>query len=261
VIPATAITNWAGRVPWPERDQIEQDLLLSRLIVEIASDPLLGEELVFRGGTAFHKVHLATPRRYSEDLDYVRTTHGPIGPVLDALRSLGEHLDLKVSMKVGEHPKVFLKGEFTSGAPLKVKIEMNTYETSPAQDLIRLGHQVDSPWWTGQAEVLTFTAPEMVATKLRALHQRRKGRDLFDLWLALTELDLDPADIHAAFGPYRPDSYTTATATATLNQHLGHPQFRNDLNALVATWPAGYDIDAAGALVLARVIETLPAPS
>lgn len=100
-----------------------------------------------------------------------------------------------------------------SGAQLKIKVEMNAYETSPAQPLHHLVHQVDSPWWSGQAEVQTFTGPKLVATKVRALHQRRKGRDLFDLWLALTGLDLDPAEIHAAIEPYRPDGYTMATAT------------------------------------------------
>jgi predicted nucleotidyltransferase component of viral defense system len=71
MIPASLITHWAGRVPWATRDQVEQDLMLSRLIIEIARNDLLGDELVFRGGTCLHKVHLPTPRRYSEDLDYV----------------------------------------------------------------------------------------------------------------------------------------------------------------------------------------------
>ena len=32
----------------------------------------------------------------------------------------------------------------------------------------------------------TFKIDELMGTKLRALYQRTKGRDLFDLWLALT---------------------------------------------------------------------------
>ena len=38
MIPAAAITEWSRQVPWPSVDQVEQDLLLSRLIVEIAND-------------------------------------------------------------------------------------------------------------------------------------------------------------------------------------------------------------------------------
>lgn len=84
------IAHWRTRVPWVDPDQVEQDLVLSRLIVEIANHPLLGDELVFRGGTCLHKLHLPTPRRYSEDLDYVRVTSSGIGPVLDALREVGD---------------------------------------------------------------------------------------------------------------------------------------------------------------------------
>jgi predicted nucleotidyltransferase component of viral defense system len=55
---------------------------LSRLTVEIAKDSLLGDELVIRGGTCLHKLHLAQPLRYSEDLDYVRRTRSGIGRYL-----------------------------------------------------------------------------------------------------------------------------------------------------------------------------------
>jgi hypothetical protein len=42
----------------------------------------------------------------------------------------------------------------------------------------------------------------LLATKLRALYQRRKGRDLFDLWLGLTEAKADPVRIVAIFKQY-----------------------------------------------------------
>lgn len=81
------IAHWQQRVPWPTLEQVEQDLVLSRLIVEIANHPLLGNELVFRGGTCLHKLWLDRPWRYSEDLDYVRRSAGGIGTVLDAMLS------------------------------------------------------------------------------------------------------------------------------------------------------------------------------
>lgn len=109
------------------REQIEQDLVLARLIAEIAAHPLLGDELVFRGGTCLHKLHMETPRRYSEDLDYVRVTSTGIGPVLDALRDIGGLLHLEARTKVTQHPKVQLRGEFDSGAPMRIKVEINTY--------------------------------------------------------------------------------------------------------------------------------------
>lgn len=214
-------------------------MVLSRLIVEIANHPLLGHELTFRGGTCLHKLHLPTPLRYSEDLDYVQVTSSGIGPVLDALREVGCQLHFEARTQVTRHPKVQFRSESTSGAPLRIKVEINTHETSPSRPLIRIPHTIDSTWWSGRADVQAFASPELVATKLRALHQRRKGRDLFDLWLALTEMSLDPAEIVACFAPYRPDGYSRAAAETTLAGHLSHSGFRGDLAALT-NFPGNY---------------------
>jgi predicted nucleotidyltransferase component of viral defense system len=131
VIPARHIRAWSRVAPWLTEEQIEQDLVLSRLIVEIANHPVLGEELVFRGGTCLHKVVLPEPLRYSEDLDYVRATHGPIGPLLDAIREIADRLGMDVNTDVGSYPKARLRAPFETGSGLmRVKIEINTYETS-----------------------------------------------------------------------------------------------------------------------------------
>lgn len=89
MIPQAAITAWAARAPWPTPSGIEQDLILSRLMIEIASDDLLGPELAMRGGTCLHKLHLPAPLRYSEDLDYVRRTRSGFGQYADRLRMIG----------------------------------------------------------------------------------------------------------------------------------------------------------------------------
>ena len=86
MIPAQNIVAWSNLVPWTDARQVEQDLIISRAVVEIFSDPILREALRFRGGTALNKLHFPAPLRYSEDIDLVRTSHGPIGPVLDQLR-------------------------------------------------------------------------------------------------------------------------------------------------------------------------------
>jgi predicted nucleotidyltransferase component of viral defense system len=231
-------------------------LVLSRLIVEIANHPLLGEELVFRGGTCLHKVVLPEPLRYSEDLDYVRATHGPIGPLLDAIREIADGLGMDVNTDVGSYPKARLRAPFETGSGLmRVKIEINTYEISPARPHRRATYEVESGWWSGSAGVLTFQPEELVATKLRALFQRKKGRDLFDLWLALTVLGLDPAEIVACFGPYRPDGYTAERARQGLEEHIGDPGFRSDLLPLLREIPEDYDVDAAAQRVADALLD------
>jgi len=257
MIPATAVTAWGTQRPWPTPEQVEQDLLLSRAICAIAADPYLGEELVFRGGTALHKLHLEQPFRYSEDLDYVRRTGGGIAQLTQALTRLGEQLAFEVRTRVSEHPKVYWRTTADSGVPLRIKIEVNTHERSPALPLLRHEHRVESSWWTGSADVQTFQSAELIATKVRALYQRSKGRDLFDLWLALDHLQLDPADIMAAFEPYRPEGMTAARAHENLARKLDDRGFRTDLDPLVTAWPDGYEIDAAAALVGSMLLDQL----
>jgi len=255
VIPQAAITEWGRTVPWPTVEQIEQDLVLSRLIVEIANDDYLGDELVFRGGTCLHKLHAPAPLRYSEDLDYVRSTGGGIRELTRAVTRIGNRLGMEVQTRITEHPKMFLRAPYeTGGGQMRVKIEVNTFERSPASPPVRIPFRVESSWFSGSAEVLTFTLDEVVATKIRALFQRSKGRDLFDLWLALTQLGTAPSSIVEAFAPYRPDGYTGRRAELNLREKLTRPAFREDIRVLVTAWPEGYDIDAAAESVITDVL-------
>jgi predicted nucleotidyltransferase component of viral defense system len=257
MIPANAVTAWGTTHAWPTREQVEQDLLLSRAICAIASDDYLSQELVFRGGTALHKLHLDNPYRYSEDLDYVRSSASGIGPLTQSLTRLGTELGYTVSTRVSEHPKVYWRTTADSGVPLRIKIEVNTHERSPALPLTERPHRVDSSWWSGEANVRTFQPAELMATKIRALYQRSKGRDLFDLWLALERLHLEPSEILAAFGPYRPDGLTALKSRENLARKLVDPLFRTDLDPLVIYWPDDYDIHTAGALISDRLLDRL----
>ena len=258
MIPAAFITDWGNTVRWPTVEQIEQDLVLSRLIIEIANDDYLGNELVFRGGTCLHKLHLNPALRYSEDLDYVRRSDGGIGVLLDAVRAIADRLGMSVTTNIKSFPKIRLRAPFTSGnGTMSVKVEVNTYERSPARELIRVPYTVDSQWYRGSADVQTFAVAELVATKIRALFQRSKGRDLFDLWLALTDLAIPPADIVECFAPYRPDKYTAVLAEQNLRTKLTETSFRSDLEQLVGTRRFTYDIDAAAELIITQLLERI----
>jgi predicted nucleotidyltransferase component of viral defense system len=76
-------------------------------------------------------------------------------------------------------PKVYLRCTAESGTTRKLKVEVNTHERTPAASTVRLPYEVTSNWWSGQADVHTFSLAELVATKIRATYQRRKGRDLY----------------------------------------------------------------------------------
>ena len=85
-----AIQQWSEHAPWIDNAQIEQDLIICRALVAIFSDEFLASQLAFRGGTALHKLYLSPQPRYSEDIDLVQITPGPIKPIM---YRLGEVLD------------------------------------------------------------------------------------------------------------------------------------------------------------------------
>lgn len=248
------ITQWGVSHPWQNMNQIEQDLLLSMAMIEIANEELLGQELVLRGGTAFHKLFLPEPFRYSEDLDYVRTAKGGIGDVMKRLTSLGQGLGFDVRTKMGMYPKVIWRFAFESGVPGKIKIEINTFESSPMMALDARHHEVANPAYSGSGFISTFQPEELAATKLRALYQRKKGRDLYDLWLALTVLGLEPNKIIAAFPAYRPEGVTAEQMEKNLREKLKDRGFTGDVNAMVKLGSPTFDPYEAACVVVNQLI-------
>ena len=136
---------------------------------------------------------------------------------------------------------------------------MNTHERSPALPLARVSHSVASSWWSGASDVVAFQPEEVGATKIRAIFQRKKGRDLFDLWLALTELKLAPEAILDAYRVYAPEGLTATRSVLDLREKVQDGSFRNDLAALVDPWPDSYSIESAADLVIDKLLSHIPA--
>ena len=61
MIPRDYISEWRERAPWTEDFRVEQDLVISRALIAVHSDPVLAQALALRGGTALYKLYL-TPR-------------------------------------------------------------------------------------------------------------------------------------------------------------------------------------------------------
>src|SRR5258708_20637067 len=82
------IKEWRQYDPWILDAYVEQDLVISRALIELFSSELISSELAFRGGTALHKLYSNLPSRYSEDIDLVQIKASPIGPVLTEIRTI-----------------------------------------------------------------------------------------------------------------------------------------------------------------------------
>ena len=240
MIPALNIVAWGNKVPWAEQRQVEQDLIISRAIIEIFSDPSLARELRFRGGTALNKLHFAAPMRYSEDIDLTRTTAGPIGPILDKIRSVLEPWLGRANFDQSPvAPKIRFRVEAENGGPLiRLKIEINTREINAFDPPAALPFKVENPWFSGAANIPTFSCEEILATKLRALLQRDKGRDLFDLDHALHNFgNLKILRLVAIFGTYlaqQNQAISRAQAQERMFAKLANPRFLTDMRPLLA---------------------------
>ncbi|MCF7689354.1 MAG: nucleotidyl transferase AbiEii/AbiGii toxin family protein [Cephaloticoccus sp.] len=234
------IVAWGQVAPWAEQRQIEQDLIISRALVEIFRDPFLRSELRFRGGTALNKLHFPAPLRYSEDIDLVRTTAGPIGPIIDGLRGVLEPwLDVAKFDMTKVAPKLRFRTPAEDGTgPIRLKVEINTHEIEAYDAPLAIPFRVENPWFTGEAPVSTFSREEMLATKLRALLQRNKGRDLFDLAHALQVFTgLDTARVVAYFGRYLAQAQqviSRAEAERRMFSKLANPSFLSDMRPLLS---------------------------
>jgi predicted nucleotidyltransferase component of viral defense system len=201
--------------------------------------------------------------RYSEDIDLVQTRPEPIGSTLDALR---EALDpwLGPPRRVVKEGRVNLNYRFDSeDAPplaLRLKIEINSREHFSELGFVRVPFRVDSRWFTGAAEITTFTANELLATKLRALYQRKKGRDLFDLWLALEKGLVEPRTLLVCFARYMREGgapVSRAQFEANLHEKRRAPVFSADIEPLLRPGLA-WDFDVAMDQVLQRLVAQLP---
>ena len=204
MIPQAFIQAWRGTAPWPDPRQVEQDLIICRALCDLFSAPALEGKLAFRGGTAIHKLLFRQALRYSEDIDLVQARAEPIGATVDAIRDALSWLGECKSDQAGHSMHLIFRftPEADEQATLKLKVEINTREHNSLFGLQAYPFSVDNGWYSGGADVMSFEPEELFGTKLRALLQRRKSRDLFDLYHGLEQLALDPGKLIACLEHY-----------------------------------------------------------
>lgn len=263
MIPKDFITQWREQAPWVLDRQVEQDLVISRALVELFSRAAIANALAFRGGTALYKLHLRPPARYSEDIDLVQTSPGGIGEVLDAIHAaldswLGEPKWKQTEGRVALSYR--FESEDAPPTPLKLKIEINSREHFSVQRLRDQRFEVSSRWFSGSANLRTYELDELLGTKLRALYQRKKGRDLFDLAFALERGGVDPQRVVDAFARYVGADgarVTRAMFERNLAAKRNDAVFKADMSPMLAHGRA-WNFDAAFERVWRELIARLP---
>lgn len=263
MIPRAYIFEWQKSAPWQTNSQIEQDLVIERAIIELFSNNLIRENLAFRGGTALHKLFLKPQARYSEDIDLVQINPVPIKPVMVEIRKAMVFLGTKRETKHNNRMNTIVYRFDTEIAPvinIRLKLEINCREHFSALGYKKMNHSLNNTWFSGTTELITYEAEELLGTKIRALYQRSKGRDLFDLYYAMVNLKPDCDKIIHCYREYMKHSdgraKTAKEMILNLDEKMNDPEFIGDIKALLRP-EIEYDIHKAYALVKEELIEKI----
>ena len=196
--------------------------------------------MAFRGGTALHKLYLNPAPRYSEDIDLVQIKEGPIKPIMQRLKEVITFFEEERRTQVKGHGAKALY-RFTSeyeNIRLRSKLEINCKEHFNVLPWVEFPFEVESDWFTGSAKIRTYNINELLGTKLRALYQRSKGRDLFDLDYSRLHLELNVEQIIKCFKEYT--TFSTGKRPPSQKEFLLNieekeqdPNFTGDMEALL----------------------------
>jgi len=266
MIPRANIIEWReSGYSWQADAMVEQDLIISRILVELFDNENIRDNLIFRGGTALHKLCFKTPMRYSEDIDLVQRTTSPIGPFFDSIRECLESWLGNPQRKQGPGVATMtfrIESEESPPQPLKIKLEINTREHFHILPIRNVPFKVACRWFAGAAVIPMYEIEELLATKLRALYQRRKGRDLFDLAAAIRTQAVNTQKIVTIFERYmKAEGHSISKRDFQINllNKMKHPGFQSDCNPLLRPGTV-LDLRADMDLIEKEILCYLPDP-
>ena len=141
----------------------------------------------------------------------------------------------------------------------RLKIEINSREHFTVFGYQKNLLKVNSRWFSGEANILTYSIEELLGTKMRALYQRRKSRDLFDLWMGLKVCKAEPKQIVKSFQVYMEHQKVHVSRKEFLENFslkMQNNNFIEDMQALL-TEGVNYNLREAADLVIDQLIERI----
>lgn len=202
--------------------------------------------------------------RYSEDIDLVQIRPEPIKETIQRLQQQLSFIDANSVVDQRRNNNT-LKFRFISEFPpvqaLRVKVEINCKEHFTVLGYQKFPFEVKSSWFAGSCDVTTYKLEELLGTKLRALYQRRKGRDLYDLYQALIQVpELDKQAILQCYLDYMKfvvsQSPTRKQFLQNMEAKMLDSEFLGDIAAIVRPNEA-YNPYEAYDLVKTQIIEKI----
>jgi predicted nucleotidyltransferase component of viral defense system len=258
----SAIKEWNKFYPWQTNEMVEQDLIICRALVALFNDEYLASHLAFRGGTMLHKLYIQPQQRYSEDIDLVQIKSEPIKETIERVRQVLSFLGKPViKQKAHNNTLVFrFQSEIPPIMPIRLKVEINCREHFNILGLIKHDFNVNNQWFSGSCKVTTYHLDELLGTKLRALYQRCKGRDLFDLHKAISTQNVNIENIIRCYREYIgfvvDNPPTQKEYLQNMELKIQNEEFLGDTNLLLR-FNDKYNPIEAWKLVKSRLIEKL----
>jgi len=241
-ITARILRNWADEGGIPDLTLAELDYRLVHALRAIYTDPFLRNRLCLKGGTALNKLYLPGTSRLSVDLDFnaigskeqVLRERTPIGEAIAAaLAQQDSNYDLSYR---GRYDQLTVYARFSplSGtARQRLKVEVSFIERFAILGQVELS-LVPSPFDEPLA-VNTYHLEELTSTKLRALYDRRKGRDIYDLF-RIADHDLNQAAVRkmVLYYFYRANKvFHYPTFVRNVELKIAERGFRDDVRSLI----------------------------
>lgn len=177
-------------------DVVEKDYVIGWLLWGIGSQAPLGEKWAFKGGTCLKKCYIET-YRFSEDLDFTVLPDGPVAPsdvetpLESALDRVAEESGIDFSQRAPSL-KGHVSGKYTEGRIYYVgprrtpSVTSVKLDLSASEQVVRATVQrpVSHPYpdgLTGPGTVRCYCFEGVFAEKIRALGERGRPRDLYDV--------------------------------------------------------------------------------
>ncbi|MFH1328294.1 MAG: nucleotidyl transferase AbiEii/AbiGii toxin family protein [Candidatus Bathyarchaeota archaeon] len=177
-------------------DLVEKDYALGWILIGI-SKSTLSDKIIFKGGTALSKVHFPLDWRLSEDLDFTINEDIALKEVstklTNELPSLVESISGGLTLDFKKDPFMndeFLRARVQYTGPISkntVKIEVSTESFIGSVSKISVQSTYDYPVF----DILSYTKENILAEKMRAILERGKIRDYYDVWRLVKENKTD----------------------------------------------------------------------
>lgn len=167
----------------------EKDYMLA-VVLQIIYDSSLKDKLIFKGGTAIHHLYL-DQLRFSEDLDFataealtiddIKEVFSPFG-FLEIVKFYPSEFALKIE-------RLKFMGPLGQPNSIKIDIDLTQRLILPAvRSSYRNVYRVP-------VELFAMDIKEICAEKLRAVNERARYRDFYDLAISVKEHAVEPGDI------------------------------------------------------------------